>query len=137
MRKRSTAEDDCVNNLRRTFVTSVLLIAALAASASGCLAGWGSQSAVPCSHPHAQQDCTRKKTSKATAKGALCGDVMKSLPGRCGMRSFIQLQFVELRKLEISTPPLRTVGNISATHDSTIIVSSIGSSETDRGPPCS
>jgi hypothetical protein len=51
------------------------------------------------------------------------------------MRSFVQIQFVAFRAFQISTPLLRSPGNLPAPSDSVIIVSSIGSPETDRGPP--
>jgi len=51
------------------------------------------------------------------------------------MRSFIQLQFVTLHTFEISAPLQPDAGSISAPFDSRIVVSSIGSPETDRGPP--
>jgi hypothetical protein len=47
----------------------------------------------------------------------------------------VQFQFVAFHGFEISTPLRRVTGNISAPFDSTIIISSIGSPETDRGPP--
>jgi hypothetical protein len=51
------------------------------------------------------------------------------------MRSFVQLQFLTRPASEISVPLRREAGNIAAPDDGVIIVSSIGSPETDRGPP--
>jgi hypothetical protein len=65
----------------------------------------------------------------------VCGHILKSLPGNCGLRNFVQFQFVEFHNFEISAPLRATSDNISAPLDSAIIVSSIGSPETDRGPP--
>ncbi len=123
--------------MRWTFVTSVLLVLALATSVSGCLAGCGSQQPVSCSHSRARQQCVRKKSGSETAGSPACFDVLKSLPGRCGVRSFAPFQFVAFRAFVISAPLQPTAGNISAPSDSVIIVSSNGSPETDRGPPAS
>jgi hypothetical protein len=51
------------------------------------------------------------------------------------MRGLVQFQLLALHSVEISLPLQRPVSNIAAPLDSTIIVSSIGSPETDRGPP--
>ena len=78
-----------------------------------------------------------EKLGTATAGGLACGRVVKSLPDKCGLRSLVRRQFVVFRTFEISTPLRRTASNISAPFDSMIMVSSVGSPETDRGPPCS
>jgi hypothetical protein len=121
--------------MRRASITSVLLILALGTSASACVAGWGSQSAPSCVRPNARQARARTKPSISTAVGTTCGHSLKSLPGNCGLRNFVQFQFVTFHKFEVHTPLRPTCGNISAPLDSAIIVSSIGSPETDRGPP--
>jgi hypothetical protein len=120
--------------MRRTSITSVLLILALVTSASACVAGCGSQTAPSCSRTGTRLACARKEPRIATSMGRACGNVLKSQPARCGMRSFIQLQFVTLPTFEISVPLRRTASN-SVPLDSMIVVSSIGSPETDRGPP--
>ncbi|HKR29373.1 MAG TPA: hypothetical protein VJT08_02790 [Terriglobales bacterium] len=51
------------------------------------------------------------------------------------MRSFVPFQFVTLHAVETSVSVPYTGGHISLPLDSVIIVSSIGSPETDRGPP--
>jgi hypothetical protein len=51
------------------------------------------------------------------------------------MRSFVQLQFLTRQVSEISIQLRQAAGNIAAPSDAVIIVSSIGSPETDRGPP--
>jgi len=53
------------------------------------------------------------------------------------MRSFVPFQFLPFHAFEISTPLQRAAGNIPAPFDFVILVSSIGSPETDRGPPAS
>jgi len=66
------------------------------------------------------------------AANPACGYVLRSQPGRCGIRGFAQFQFVTFHAFEISTPLQRAAGNIPAPLDSAIIISSIGSPETDR-----
>jgi hypothetical protein len=51
------------------------------------------------------------------------------------MRSFVPFQFVSLNAGQTSVPFQYTAGHISLPLDSVIIISSIGSPETDRGPP--
>jgi hypothetical protein len=128
--------------MRRASITSALLIAVLAASASGCVAGWGSLLPTSCSYPSVLDRCERTNASGAagasTARGhTFCGHVFRSLPARCGLRSFLSLQLVALRAVEIVSPLQVAVRSVSGPADSKIIVSSIGSPETDRGPPVS
>jgi hypothetical protein len=66
---------------------------------------------------------------------AACGDFLKSPPGKCGLRSFAQFQFVAFHKFEISAPLLPAAYNLAAPLGLDIVVSSIGSPQTDRGPP--
>jgi len=123
--------------VRRTSLTSVLLIVVFNISAPACVAGWGSSPATFCRAASTRQACARKKLGTATAVGAPCGHLLKSQPDRCGLRSFVQFQFGAFRAFQISMPLRRAAGSISAPFDSGIIVSSIGSPETDRGPPLS
>jgi len=123
-----------IDLMRRTAIISVLLSLVIAGSASACVGGWGSQSAHSCLSASTRRTCVRNEHRTATMRPA-CGDVLKSQPGRCGMRSFIQFQFVTLHASEISAPLQHAAGSISVPFDSRIVVSSIGSPETDRGPP--
>ena len=120
--------------MRRASITSVLLILVVVTSASACVAGCGSQIAPSCPPMISLRACARKEPRTPTIGGRACGDVLKSLPDRCGMRSFIQFQFVALALFEIAAPFQRAASN-SVPFDSLIVVSSIGSPETDRGPP--
>ena len=123
-----------IDLVRLAPITSVLLILVLATSASACVVGWGSQPAPSCSRTSTLRPCARKEPRTATMRPT-CGDVLKSQPGRCGMRSFIQFQVVSLHTFEISDPLEHQANNISALIDSRVVVSSVGSPETDRGPP--
>ncbi len=120
--------------MRRAAFTSVLLILVLVTSASACVAGCDGQ--IPPSRPHTinRRAYTRKEPPTAIIRGRAFGDVLKSLPARCGMRSFIQFQFVTLAVFEIAAP-FKRMGSNSVPCGSVIAVSSIGSPETDRGPP--
>jgi hypothetical protein len=119
----------------RTSITSVLLSLMLAISASACVAGCGSSPAPSCARTSTRRVCARKEPRTVTTKGSACGNVLKSLPGRCGMRSFVQLQLATLHACQISDSVQQTASNIPVPFDSGIVVSSIGSPETDRGPP--
>jgi hypothetical protein len=119
--------------MRRSSITSVLLIVVLAASASACVAGSGNPSLAACSRNPGIT--ARTKAAKTVAVRSTCGHDLRSLPGRCGMRTFVQLHSVALQTAEIVSPLARPAGRISVLFDSVILVSSIGSPETDRGPP--
>jgi len=51
------------------------------------------------------------------------------------MRGLLQFQVLPFRTFQISAPLKRTAGKISAALDSLIQLTSVGSPETDRGPP--
>jgi len=123
--------------VRRTSITSVLLIVVLATSASACVAGLGSRPGTSCRPRDARRACAQKKPGTATAIHFGCDLLLKSPPGQCGMRSFTQFQLVAFHAFEISTPLRRATSRISAPLDSLIVVSSIGPPEADRGPPVS
>lgn len=119
--------------MRRASITSVLLIVVLATSASACVAGSGNRSL-------AAYSCNRRisahtKACRTVAIRSTCGHDLRSLPGRCGVRTFLQLQFVALHTLEIVSPLTRPTDRISVPSDPVTLISSIGSPETDRGPP--
>lgn len=119
--------------MRRNIAISWLLILALAASASGCVAGWGGQSTPSTS----QQPCAGEKWVSTAPAVDPCRHVLKSLPGRCGLRGFVLFQFVAIKPFQILAPLQLIASNVSTPLDSVIIVSSVGPPETDRGPPSS
>lgn len=121
--------------MRRPFITSALLILVLVPSASACVAGCGIQAEASCSDTARRHACRRKEPGIAITKHSRCSPVVKSLPSTCGMRSFVPFQFVSLHAADTSVPLQYAAGHISLPMDSVIIISSIGSPETDRGPP--
>src|SRR6185312_5192145 len=90
--------------MRRASIIPAILILALASSAFGCVTGSGSEPVDLCSRRETRQASQRKKPGTAQFKARECGTVFKSLPGRCGMRTFVQLQFAELRRSDIAAP---------------------------------
>jgi hypothetical protein len=121
--------------VRRTSITSGLLILVLTTSAFGCATGWSSKPETLCPRPSTRQACVRKKPGTTAARGSACGHTLKSLPGQCSLRSLAQFQFAGLHGFEIPSPLRHAGGKVSLPFNSVIIVSSIGSPETDRGPP--
>jgi len=128
--------------MRCDSVTSGLLILVLAASAFGCVTAGDNepcgpevgahQAGVILRHGHwSARPCVRK----AVAQRAGCRPVLRSPSPRCSLRSLAQFQFVELRRFEIPSPLRQGDGGVSLPFDSRIVVLSIGSPETDRGPP--
>jgi len=101
----------------------------VATSSSACVAGWCSQPGTSCLRAGIRQTCAWKKPA--------CDRLLKPLPGKCGVRNFDQFQFVTFHTSAIPAPFLPASSRIPMPLDSFIIASSIGSPETDRGPPCS
>jgi hypothetical protein len=123
-----------IDPMRRTSLTSGLLILILATSAFGCTAGWGYSATTFCPRPGARQSCAVAKRGTTVARGAVCGHTAKSLHGGCSLRSLAQLQFVEIHRFEIPGL-LPQTGSRLLPSLKTRSVSSVGSPETDRGPP--
>ena len=119
----------------RSSIASGLLILVFATSAFGCATGSGSEPRGFCPRGRSQRLCTTSKSRVAVPTSFRCGNVLKSSRGQCSLRSLVQFQFAELRDFEISTPLQRATGKASPALTSRIIVLSIGSPETDRGPP--
>jgi hypothetical protein len=64
-----------------------------------------------------------------------CGRVLGPSPVTCGIRGFVQPKFAAFHGVEISIPLRCVAGRVSAPSDVPVVVSSVGSPETDRGPP--
>lgn len=121
--------------MRRNPITFGLLILALATSASACVAELGVQPPNSCPTPRFLQAYVRKQLSCKVVVEPACGHRLKSLPANCGMRSFVQFQVAEFSRFELPAPLRPVPGNISMPIVSAIVLSSIGSPHTDRGPP--
>ena len=121
----------------RSSIASGLLILVFATSAFGCATGSGSESLGFRPGGRSQRLCGPSKSRAAEPKSSPCGHVLKSSRGQCSLRSLAQFQFAELGDFETSSPLQRASGKASPVINSRIIVLSIGSPETDRGPPYS
>jgi hypothetical protein len=120
--------------VKRSFLTSALLILAVLVSVSACVAGpLGDTSG--CYRQKGKTQPLVAVHGGSMAAAAACR-ALKSIPAKCGMRSFLQLNFVALRTFTMAAP-LHCPAAIQSPYDSRIVVSSIGSPETDRGPPVS
>ena len=132
--------------MRRYSVTSGLLILVLATSTFGCVTAEGSepctsrvdahQAGVNLERPHCStRSCIRRAAAKAVPRRGACRPGLKPPSSRCSLRSLAQFQFEELRRFEIPNPQRQGNGEVAMPFNSRIVVLSIGSPETDRGPP--
>jgi len=121
--------------MRRIRVMAALLVLLLTTSASACITGWTDEPAPACHRQTAHHNYASAKRSTAKWVAHLaCTGTSKS-PARCGIRGFDQLQFAEFGPRLCSSLLLIPTGIIAAPACETIVISSIGSRETDRGPP--
>ena len=118
----------------RLRVLSGLLVLLLTTSASVCITGWTGQSPSTCRR-NSRYTRADTKQKNPTAVHSACGHVLESQLGRCGIRGFDQLQFVEFGPRLSSNLLLVPTDRVVAPACTKIVVSSIGSPETDRGPP--
>jgi hypothetical protein len=119
--------------MRRTSVTSALLIAVLATAGSACASGWGSPFAGSC--PHTRKECAHKKSATEKVVALPCAHVLTPLSAKCSVRSFAHFRFIAFHTVETSIPLQLAARSIAPPSNARIIVSSVGSPETDRGPP--
>jgi hypothetical protein len=103
---------------------AIAVMLALAGLAPACVAGWDGQPAtLAC---RAARRCLNGKADKSIKPAAA---------NKCGLRMFVQLQFARLAGTNLSRPLLDRAGEVSLLAPAVIVFSSIGSPETDRGPP--
>jgi hypothetical protein len=121
-------------SMRRGSIISGLMILVLATSALGCASGWVGKAGTFCSRPSTRGTCAERKPGTTAAEGRSCGHTLKSSPGQCSLRSLAQFQLAEQRRFELASP-LRQARSKASPSSNSGIVSSIGSPETDRGPP--
>jgi hypothetical protein len=67
-------------------------------------------------------------------KAAKCSVVMTGSTPRCGLRTFLQFAAAQPVAVSLSAPQPQAA-KVFRHGDAVIIVSSVGPSETDRGPP--
>lgn len=124
----------------RSSIASGLLILVFATAAFGCATGSGGEPPGFCAGKRSQRLCTIPRTStpsksRVSTLKSRCGPALKSSGGPCSLRSLAQFQVAELRHFEISSPLQRPTGKALRPSNTRLIVLSIGSPETDRGPP--
>lgn len=123
--------------MRRTSITSCLLILVLFTSTLGCVTGLSGKATNLCSPASAHHACQKTKPGIGAKHGSECGETLGSLSDPCNLHGFLQSQVAVLPNFEIPSPSLHATGEASLPSRSIFIVSSIGSPQTDRGPPSS
>ncbi len=108
---------------------AALLILTVAISASACVEGAGSALAKPCKF--SRTHCSR------VARSSKCSTVSKASSSHCDVRGLLQFHFIAFHKSD-TTASLRALpGRVAIPSRLALRLSSIGSPETDRGPPLS
>jgi hypothetical protein len=59
------------------------------------------------------------------------------MPSQCSLRGFSQTNFVDSERFELADPRQQSSGRAPAPLQQRISLSSVGPSESDRGPPLS
>ena len=108
--------------------SALVVVLSLFGLAPACVAGWDGQPAnTAC---RAERLCANEKSGKASTR-----NIKPAAANKCGLRMFVQLQFARFSATSLSRPLLNRTGEISMLAPAVIVFSSIGSPETDRGPP--
>lgn len=109
-------------------VIAALLTLTTALSASACVEGVGGSAAERCT---SRVQCSRALRNQA------CPVIVKFSPGHCGVRGLLQFHFVSYQSLD-SEPHFSLFSQrVFVSARPGFRLSSIGSPETDRGPPLS
>jgi hypothetical protein len=117
----------------RRAAASILLVMVFMALAPACVAGWNGGEARPCWR-HKINVAGTGKTARTGQQAIACSSWIAAHPGRCGLRIFVQLTFAQPPAFSLSPPQRRSAEKVLP-RETAIIVSSVGPSETDRGPP--
>ena len=143
--------------MRHISAIAVLLVFILGMMAPACVAGWDGRAfglwEINCQEMprlSAGIDSARHagRSSKTTINAMTgdraseksnqpvepCGDELRARAGQCALRSFIQLHFASFAAAEISEP-LLVATKVASPSRVTIVVTSVGPPETNRGPP--
>src|SRR5262249_52167834 len=115
--------------MRTKCIFAVLLICTMALSASACVAGVSATTVRSCQ--------TRRARCYGNLHARKCDVVLKSSDAHCNIRGLLQFHAIEFRKLDALSPFRSASERVVAPSRPAIQVSSIGSPETDRGPPLS
>lgn len=103
---------------------SILLILVLATSSFGCATGYA--------EGNARLTCIRAKSDKCPPQHRV-----KSARTQCSLRSLTQFHYAKLARFDVPSPLRSPSGKTAAISSAGVHISSIGSPETDRGPPLS
>src|SRR5689334_9731963 len=107
-----------------------LLIAGLAPA---CVAGWDGEAATAnCAGE--RQATIRKDSNDGCRRAKDCDAQLRAQASHCGLRTFLQLQFAELRLAAGEPAKLSAQGKVAVQPAVTFAFSSIGSPHSDRGP---
>jgi len=82
-----------------------------------------------------QAQCEAKKA--ASHSPVACSETLRAPAAKCALRNLAPAPPATLHTPKISAPQRIATGKVSALFDFGFIVSSIGSPQTDRGPPLS
>lgn len=118
--------------MSRNSIVAAVLVLTLATSASACVEGAGSPLGKAC-FKFSRAACERNLGAKADR----CNPVLKSVPAHCDIRGLVQFHAVAFAKFEVRSPLHIVADRILAPSRQGPRVSSIGSPQTDRGPPLS
>ncbi len=117
--------------VRPRSLISALLMLALCASASACANGTGTRLGTACRVSHLIP--SHRSTFGAAHNN--CGHAFKTRATQCSLRGLLQFQFLTLLAFEMAAPFDVIAKSVAAPSDSTAKLTSVGSPETDRGPP--
>ena len=116
--------------VRLRSLISALLILALCASVSACVNGTGTGLGAACSVSH-----PGLKHRAASGMHSDCGHAFKTRTAHCSLRGLLQFQFLTLPAFQVAVPFDWIAENVTAPSDTSVKLTSVGSPETDRGPP--
>jgi len=115
--------------LTRNSIISALLIVSLTMSASACVKG--AESSFNGCVRSARQSCERLHATNARR----CSPRLKAVPARCDIRGLVQFHVVAFTKFEVPSPMRLMTAQVPVPSGPALRLSSIGSPESDRGPP--
>src|SRR5215469_5585821 len=118
----------------RNTIISALLIVTIATSASACVEGGGGSSASRLCSKSSRPSGGRNFQAVGVRR---CNPVLKSVPAHCDIRGLVQFHLVAFTKFAVRSPLRIVSAGILVPSREGPRVFSIGSPETDRGPPLS